>query len=113
MNYVYDCLSFLDYMGKVKIEHGLKVRELGVYMFQRNAVQIPTWKEVKQRFSFLESAENLGNRDKEALYREKERKGKKIIDNDGFQNEIENYLLHGSTNGERTPLYMRYFNIEP
>lgn len=69
VNYVYDCLSFLDYMGKVKPENGLRVRQLSIYMFPANIMPLPTFKELKSTFSFLDSPDNIGSRDNESLYR--------------------------------------------
>lgn len=112
VNYVYDCLSFLDHIGKTKAEVGLRARPLSIYMFPDDIVKLPHLTELKNQFMFLNSPDNL-TREKEALYREREKKAKKILDNDGFQNDIEGYLLHGSSNGERMLLYMKYFGIEP
>ena len=33
VNYVYDCLSFLDYNAKIKSTVNLRVRHLSIYMF--------------------------------------------------------------------------------
>ena len=101
MNYVYDCLSFLDYLTRIKSVTGVRHKQLTIYMFPEEVISVPKFSEMKVRFDFLNSPDNLGSRDKDALYREKEKKAKKLIEGDAFPTDIEAFLLHGCSNGER------------
>lgn len=59
------------------------------------------------------SPENVNGRDRDtAAYRDREKKAGRLLENELMESDIERFLQHGSTNGERVQIYLKYFQID-
>lgn len=79
---MYDAETLLEFMTTIKGKQGGKARQLEIYLFQYEIFRVPKYGEVKVRFDFMISPENINGKDREAPnYREKEKKAAKLIEN--------------------------------
>jgi hypothetical protein len=85
------------------------VRDSEIFIFQQDILKVSKYSQVRQKYLFLNSPDNVVGADMDSDLKDREKKAKRIVEGENIASEIESFLLLGSTNGERVNVYRRYF----
>lgn len=85
------------------------VRDSEIFIFQQDILKVSKYSQIRQKYLFLNSPDNVIGADMDSDLKDREKKSKKIVEGENIASEIESFLLLGSTNGERVNVYRRYF----
>lgn len=99
----------MQFLSSIKIKQSLVVRDSEIFIFQQDILKVSKYSQIRQKYLFLNSPDNVIGADMDSDLKDREKKAKKIVEGENIASEIESFLLLGSTNGERVNVYRRYF----
>lgn len=80
VSYIYDSSSLLEFLNSIKTRTATTVRDSPVFLFPTDVLKVSKYAQVKIKYSFLASVDNIMGSELDQDTREREKKAKKISD---------------------------------
>jgi hypothetical protein len=84
VNYTYDSSSFLEFLGSIKVKSAAQVRDSSIFLFQYDILKVNKYQQIRNKYSFLSSQENIVGGDKDVDLKDREKKAFKIVDGENI-----------------------------
>lgn len=84
VTYVYDSSSLLQFLSSIKIKQSLAVRDSEIFIFQQDILKVSKYSQIRQKYLFLNSPDNVVGADMDSDLKDREKKAKKIVEGENI-----------------------------
>ena len=81
---MYDCSSLLQFLSSIKIKNSLPVRDSTIFLFPNETIKVSKYTQIKQKYSYLNSNDNILGGDIDNDLRDREKKARKIVEGENI-----------------------------
>jgi len=81
---VYDCSSLLQFLSSIKIKNSLPVRDSTIFLFPNETIKVSKYTQIKQKYSYLNSNDNILGGDIDNDLRDREKKARRIVEGENI-----------------------------
>ena len=81
---MYDCSSLLQFLSSIKIKNSLPVRDSTIFLFPNETIKVSKYTQIKQKYSYLNSNDNILGGDIDNDLRDREKKARRIVEGENI-----------------------------